>query len=97
MAVRSSSVKNPGQNQRPDIGYPESLREGLLAPASTFGSCRPATAPFVRQDGDMTPFDAASTTEDVLEGIDLMGRTILITGTSAGLGVEATHAPGTCS
>ncbi len=40
----------------------------------------------------MTPFGATSTTDDVLEGIDLTGKTILITGTSAGLGVEAARA-----
>lgn len=40
----------------------------------------------------MTSFGATSTTDDVLEGIDLAGKTILITGTSAGLGVEATRA-----
>ncbi len=40
----------------------------------------------------MTTFGATSTTDDVLTGIDLDGKTILITGTSAGLGVEATRA-----
>src|SRR5258705_8072185 len=33
-------------------------------------------------------FGAASTTEDVLSGIDLRGKRILITGVSAGLGIE---------
>src|SRR3984957_19141074 len=33
-------------------------------------------------------FDATSTTEDVLSGIDLRGRRILVTGVSAGIGVE---------
>src|SRR5579862_1828588 len=33
-------------------------------------------------------FGATSTTEDVLEGIDLRGKRILVTGVSAGLGVE---------
>src|SRR5258705_8946310 len=33
-------------------------------------------------------FGAASTTEDVLSGIDLRGKRILVTGVSAGLGVE---------
>ena len=34
------------------------------------------------------PFDATSTTDDVLAGIDLAGKRILVTGVSAGLGVE---------
>src|SRR5450755_810593 len=34
------------------------------------------------------PFGATSTTDDVLEGVDLGGRHILVTGVSAGLGVE---------
>jgi NAD(P)-dependent dehydrogenase (short-subunit alcohol dehydrogenase family) len=43
-----------------------------------------------------TTFGATSTTEDVLAGIDLTGKRILVTGVSAGLGVEtarslATH------
>lgn len=33
-------------------------------------------------------FDGTSTTEDVLDGIDLAGRRVLVTGVSAGLGVE---------
>src|SRR5437660_10436302 len=33
-------------------------------------------------------FGATSTTEDVLSGIDLHGKRILVTGVSAGLGVE---------
>jgi NAD(P)-dependent dehydrogenase (short-subunit alcohol dehydrogenase family) len=35
-----------------------------------------------------TKFGATSTTEDVLAGIDLTGKRILVTGVSAGLGVE---------
>ncbi|MBS1180461.1 MAG: shikimate 5-dehydrogenase [Proteobacteria bacterium] len=35
-----------------------------------------------------TPFGATSTTDDVLAGIDLSGKRILVTGVSAGLGVE---------
>ncbi|ATQ45124.1 SDR family NAD(P)-dependent oxidoreductase [Caulobacter mirabilis] len=34
------------------------------------------------------PFGAASTTDDVLAGVDLAGKRILVTGVSAGLGVE---------
>src|SRR5262249_56610533 len=36
----------------------------------------------------MTKFGATSTTEDVLSGINLKGKRILVTGVSAGLGVE---------
>jgi NAD(P)-dependent dehydrogenase (short-subunit alcohol dehydrogenase family) len=37
-------------------------------------------------------FGAESTTEDVLEGVDLKGKRILVTGVSAGLGVETARA-----
>lgn len=37
-------------------------------------------------------FGRMSTTDDVLEGLDLTGKTILVTGVSAGLGVETTRA-----
>src|ERR1700761_4356022 len=37
-------------------------------------------------------FGATSTTEDVLEGISLKGKRILVTGVSAGLGVETARA-----
>ena len=37
-------------------------------------------------------FGATSTTEDVLAGIDLCGRRILVTGVSAGIGVETARA-----
>ncbi|HST35751.1 MAG TPA: SDR family NAD(P)-dependent oxidoreductase [Allosphingosinicella sp.] len=39
-----------------------------------------------------TPFNAKSTTDDVLEGVDLAGKRILVTGVSAGLGVETARA-----
>jgi Short-chain dehydrogenases of various substrate specificities len=35
---------------------------------------------------------ATSTTDDVLEGIDLHGKRVLVTGVSAGLGVETARA-----
>jgi NAD(P)-dependent dehydrogenase (short-subunit alcohol dehydrogenase family) len=38
------------------------------------------------------PFGAASTTDQVLEGVDLRGKRILVTGASAGLGVETCRA-----
>ena len=37
-------------------------------------------------------FDAASTTDQVLAGVDLTGKRILVTGVSAGLGVETARA-----
>src|SRR5271166_5494218 len=37
-------------------------------------------------------FGATSTTDEVLEGIDLSGKRVLVTGVSAGLGVETTRA-----
>lgn len=35
-----------------------------------------------------TPFGPESTTDDVLQGVDLSGKRILVTGVSAGLGIE---------
>ena len=39
-----------------------------------------------------TPFTAASTADDVLAGLDLSGRNVIITGGAGGLGLEATRA-----
>jgi NAD(P)-dependent dehydrogenase (short-subunit alcohol dehydrogenase family) len=39
-----------------------------------------------------TTFDANSTTDDVLSGISLLGKRILVTGVSAGLGIETARA-----
>jgi NAD(P)-dependent dehydrogenase (short-subunit alcohol dehydrogenase family) len=39
-----------------------------------------------------TSFGARSTTDDVLAGVDLSGKRILVTGVSAGLGVETARA-----
>ncbi|MEV4088088.1 SDR family NAD(P)-dependent oxidoreductase, partial [Nonomuraea fuscirosea] len=39
-----------------------------------------------------TGFTAASTAEEVLKGIDLSGTNVVITGGSAGLGLETTRA-----
>lgn len=41
---------------------------------------------------DRTSFGAETTAADVLEGIDLTGRTVLVTGASGGLGAEAGRA-----
>ena len=38
------------------------------------------------------PFNATSTTDEVLAGVDLSGKRILVTGVSAGLGVETARA-----
>ncbi len=38
------------------------------------------------------PFGATSTTDDVLEGVDLSGKRVLVTGVSAGLGAETARA-----
>ena len=40
------------------------------------------------------PFDANSTTDDVLQGLDLTGNRIVVTGASAGLGEETMVARG---
>src|SRR5580692_10149027 len=37
-------------------------------------------------------FGATSTTDDVLRGVDLKGKRVLVTGVSAGLGVETARA-----
>jgi len=38
------------------------------------------------------PFGATSTPDDVLDSVDLRGKRILVTGVSAGLGVETARA-----
>src|SRR6201994_922834 len=40
----------------------------------------------------MKTFGAESTTDEVLEGIDLTGKRVLVTGVSAGIGVETARA-----
>lgn len=40
----------------------------------------------------MNTFGASSTTDDVLRGVDLKGKRVLVTGVSAGLGVETARA-----
>ena len=41
---------------------------------------------------DRNNFDAESTTDEVLEGIDLSGKTAFVTGGASGLGTETTRA-----
>jgi phosphoglycerate dehydrogenase-like enzyme len=46
-----------------------------------------------QKEKEMTKvWGAASTTDDVLSGIDLHGKRILVTGVSAGIGVETARA-----
>ena len=39
-----------------------------------------------------TPFGFASTTADVLAGVDLAGRTAVVTGAASGIGIETARA-----
>jgi NAD(P)-dependent dehydrogenase (short-subunit alcohol dehydrogenase family) len=47
---------------------------------------------FYSEDAMAEPFGSESTTDEVLKGIDLRGRRILVTGVSSGLGVETARA-----
>src|ERR1700723_3900794 len=53
---------------------------------------RPVSKSLTGECGMAAKFGAKSTTEDVLAGIDLTGKRILVTGVSAGLGVETARA-----
>jgi hypothetical protein len=48
--------------------------------------------PSIMEEPIPGPFGAESTTDEVLEGVDLSGKRILVTGASAGLGVETARA-----
>jgi NAD(P)-dependent dehydrogenase (short-subunit alcohol dehydrogenase family) len=48
--------------------------------------------PAVQQTIAPTTFGATSTTDEVLEGVNLRGKRVLVTGVSAGLGVETARA-----
>lgn len=39
-----------------------------------------------------TPFEFASTADQVLDGVDLHGKRVIVTGASSGLGVETARA-----
>jgi len=66
------------------------LGAGALASAPLISSCsRGGDEPVQRPAGvPVGPFDAKSTAEQVTEGIDLSGRTALVTGATSGLGLE---------
>src|ERR1700754_3681978 len=51
-----------------------------------------ATRPQTKEIFMTKHFGAGSTTDDVLAGIDLSGKRVLVTGVSAGLGVETARA-----
>src|SRR6201997_5711081 len=53
---------------------------------------RPVSKSLIGECGMATKFGAKSTTEDVLAGVNLEGKRILVTGVSAGLGVETARA-----
>lgn len=46
----------------------------------------------IKENSMARPFGATSTTDDVLAGVDLGGKRVLVTGVSAGLGVETARA-----
>src|SRR3984893_7178868 len=72
----SNRVRRPLRFIRSTAGLSTSVRRGA-----------PRTAdPRRKRMGDL--FGATSTTEDVLSGVNLHGKRILVTGVSAGLGVE---------
>lgn len=54
--------------------------------AAVLGRSKP---PVIRPDGvPLSPFDGKSTAEEVTAGIDLSGKTALVTGVTSGLGLE---------
>ena len=63
---------------------------GAAAAAPLLVSCsRGSDAPVLRPAGvPLGPFGAKSTAEEVTAGIDLSGRTVLVTGATSGLGLE---------
>src|SRR5580658_1984947 len=53
---------------------------------------KPVSKNFTGECSMAANFGAESTTEDVLKGVNLKGKRILVTGVSAGLGVETARA-----
>jgi NAD(P)-dependent dehydrogenase (short-subunit alcohol dehydrogenase family) len=82
-----------------DISRRRVLQVSVAAPilAATVGCSRAKDAP-VRPEGvPLGPYDKKTTSTQVLAGLDLNGRTMLITGATSGLGLEsmrALHAAG---
>ncbi|MBM4197273.1 MAG: SDR family NAD(P)-dependent oxidoreductase [Gammaproteobacteria bacterium] len=65
------------------------LLGGTAVAATTIAGCGPDEAPIVRPEGvAVSPFGADSTAEEVTAGLDLSGKTALITGANSGLGLE---------
>src|SRR5271163_3152084 len=82
------AIRNLLQPEAPSA-YQMIRRLSPLQPPSTQRSMRVYLPRNVHKEKRMAnEFGATSTTEDVLSGIDLQGKRILVTGVSAGLGVE---------
>jgi NAD(P)-dependent dehydrogenase (short-subunit alcohol dehydrogenase family) len=61
---------------------------GALAAAPVLSGCEPGEELPLPSDVPISPYTAESTGEDVTQGIDLTGRTALVTGANSGLGYE---------
>lgn len=62
----------------------------VLAAGATLAACNPGgDEPIVRPEGvPLGPYGGDSTAEQVVEGLDLTGKTALVTGANSGLGYE---------
>jgi hypothetical protein len=57
--------------------------------AAEAASAQPPPPPPARPEGvPLSPFDVNSTADQVTQGIDLTGRTVLVTGVTSGVGFE---------